>query len=307
MGEKAILLDTSRCTGCHGCQVACKTWNNLPSSIGLNENKFSGSHQNPPDINGQTRLIVTYNEQEGGSKGIKWAFGRRGCQHCTDAPCVEICPAGALSHDENGFVVTDDSKCIACQYCSSACPFDVPQYDGLQGTINKCTGCPDRVENGMAPACVTTCQPEALQFGDRDELLADAKVRLEALKERGYEDAVLYGEEEMGGLHVIEILKHGAEAHGAVVNPHKSAVTSLTEIVRPLTGIGTAAAVAGFGLMTALAAGYSRRRLTYNPETQDTIDIDTGEVVKHGDPEDEMTIKEHLQEAIDGFKGGKDE
>lgn len=157
MSEKAILFDTSRCTGCHACQIACKCWNNQPSPTGLNENVFSGSHQNPPDLNGHTRLIMTYSEQEGGSKGVMWAFGRRSCQHCTDAPCTSICPAGCLvRNEETGFVEVHAEKCVACQYCASACPFDVPRYDGVQGKVNKCTGCNDRVAQGIAPACVST-------------------------------------------------------------------------------------------------------------------------------------------------------
>ena len=59
MTEMAILYDTSLCTNCKGCQVACKVWNNLPSPIGTNENKFSGSLQNPADLNGNTRLILS--------------------------------------------------------------------------------------------------------------------------------------------------------------------------------------------------------------------------------------------------------
>lgn len=308
MNEKAILYDTSRCTGCHACQIACKCWNNLPSPTGLNENEFSGTHQNPPDLNGTTRLIMTYSESEGGSKGVRWAFGRRSCQHCTDAPCAAICPAGCLvRNEETGMVEVHREKCIGCQYCSSACPFDVPRYDGIQGAVNKCTGCPDRIEQGMAPACVATCQPGALMFGDRTEMLAQAERQLAVLKERGYDDAVIYGAEEVGGLHVISVLKYGSAAHGYVENPSVSPVSTLTGIMKPLTGVMSGAAVLGFAGMAALAAGYKRRTLAYNPETGDTLDVDTGEVVKHGDGQDEHTVGEHLREALDGFKGGHHE
>lgn len=62
MTEKAVYFDSSKCTACKGCQVACKTWNNLPSPLGTNEAKWSGTHQNPADLNGDTRLIITFNE-----------------------------------------------------------------------------------------------------------------------------------------------------------------------------------------------------------------------------------------------------
>lgn len=307
MSDKAILFDTSRCSGCHGCQIACKCWNSLPSPTGLNENVFSGSHQNPPDLNSTTRLIMTYHESEGtiANKPVQWAFGRRACQHCTDAPCASICPAGAIHVDEaTGLVTTDDSKCIGCQYCSTACPYDVPRYDGPQGKINKCTGCVDRIEQGMRPACVSTCQAEALEFGDREEMLAKAQERLAMLKERGYNDAVIYGENEMGGLHVIQVLKYGVAAHGQVENPQVNAFTTLTNIMKPVTAVATGVTVAGLAAMFALGVGYKRDKLVYNTETEDTISLNTGDVVKHGDGQDEESVMEHITENLPGKKGG---
>lgn len=196
MTEKAVYFDSSKCTACKGCQVACKTWNNLPSPLGTNEAKWSGTHQNPVDLNGDTRLTITFNELEGDSKikPVKWAFGRRACQHCTDAPCASVCPGGALvRNEETGFVEVYQDKCVGCQYCHSACPFDVPRYEsnGLldKTVIDKCTGCADRVAHGMAPACVSAFQPNALQFGDRDEMIAKGKEKVAWLHESGYPDA----------------------------------------------------------------------------------------------------------------------
>lgn len=149
MTEKAVYFDSSKCTACKGCQVACKTWNNLPSPLGTNEAKWSGTHQNPADLNGDTRLIITFNELEGDSKikPVKWAFCRRACQHCTDAPCASVCPGGALvRNEETGFVEVYQDKCVGCQYCHSACPFDAPRYEsnGLldKTVIDKCTVAP---------------------------------------------------------------------------------------------------------------------------------------------------------------------
>ena len=297
MADMAILFDTSRCSGCHACQVACKVWNGLPSSLELNGNKWSGSHQNPSDVNGTTRLIMLYNEMENpdyattgdvsaqlATKRVKWAFGRRACQHCTDAACISICPAGAVFRDEEtGFVTTDNSKCIGCQYCSAACPFDVPRYDeGVSGTIQKCSGCVDRIANGMSPACVTTCQPEALSFGERKDMIKEAYKRLNMLKERGYSDAMVYGEKEMGGLHVIQVLKYGAAAHGAVENPSVSPAVTLTNVAKPVTAVVFPLVIVAFGVMAGLAHGYKRDTLVYNSETKDTISLETGEAVKTG-------------------------
>lgn len=150
--EVAMLFDSSHCTGCKGCQVACKQWNMLPSALGLNENKFSGSYQNPPDLNGDTRLVMTFDEKESGNKyqPINFAIGRRSCFHCTDAACVAICSSGALYKNANGVVSFDTEKCNGCTYCQSACPFDVPRFRPEDGLIDKCTLCIDRLEEGGA-------------------------------------------------------------------------------------------------------------------------------------------------------------
>lgn len=322
MSDKAMLFDTSRCTGCHACQVACKCWNNLPSPLnapgsgdlpGPERAAWTGTHQNPPDLNGYTRLIMTYNEVENpgfgagdvtaplATKQVRWAFGRRSCQHCTDAPCAQTCPAGALYVDgETGMVTHDQSLCIGCQNCQAACPFDVPRYDDvgrIDPVINKCYGCVDRIAAGMAPACVTTCQPGALSFGERDAMIEQAHAQVERLHERGYEDAVVYGEEEMGGLHVIQVLKYGVEAHGQVSNPTTGLATTLHGLAKPVTGVLAGAVFVALAGMTALSAGSERHeQVAYNPETGDTLDLETGEVIKQGDGQGTKTFREYLSQ-----------
>ncbi len=308
MAEKAILFDSSLCTACKGCQVACKCWNNLPSPTGLNENRFTGTYQNPADLNENTRIIMTFNEAEGGSKGVMWAFGRRACQHCGDAPCASVCPSGAIHVDEgSGMVTLERDQCVGCQYCSIACPFDVPRYtaveDGLRTRVNKCTGCVDRIAQGLSPACVATCQPGALRFGDRDEMLDVARERVETLKGRGFDDACLYGEDEMGGLHVLQVLKYGAEAHGQVADPQLNPLVPFIRWMKPITGVVSLAALLACAAMFGLASGYRREERAYNPETGDTVSMETGEVLKHGDGFDEESVREHLAEAIGAFRG----
>ena len=151
MTEMAILFDSSRCTGCRGCQVACKCWNDLPSEPTA-ENPYDsvnwdGKFTHPADLNSCTRLIMTFEdfEDEKSQKRVGWAFGRRACQHCTNAGCVNMCPAGALYKDEEtGMVTYDQDKCIGCQNCSAACPYDVPRYeDRYQQMLGLCRSyCP---------------------------------------------------------------------------------------------------------------------------------------------------------------------
>lgn len=293
MTEYAIYFDSSKCTGCRGCQVACKTWNELPSPIYSDEVEFKGTYQNPPDINENTRRIVTFREEkrDGSRYFIDWAFGQRACQHCTDAECVKVCPSGCLQHDETGFVTFDRDKCIGCQYCRSGCPFDVPRHTGVgvQGAgikIDKCTGCIDRVRNGRKPACVTTCQPNALDFGPRSEMLEKAHARVDALKEKGFADASVYGETECGGCHTIMVLKYDRSMYTHVPeNAEPNGMTEALGFMKPLAAVGAVGIVAGLGLSFLTGVGYKRDRLYYDEKAHDEIDVDTGEVVKHIDKE----------------------
>lgn len=316
MTEMAILFDSSRCTGCRGCQVACKCWNDLPSEPTA-ENPYDsvnwdGKFTHPADLNSCTRLIMAFEdfEDEKSQKRVGWAFGRRACQHCTNAGCVNMCPAGALYKDEEtGMVTYDQDKCIGCQNCSAACPYDVPRYEDRGGktVINKCSGCVDRIAQGMMPACVTTCQPGALQFGTREEMIALANERLQLLRDRGYEDACIYGENEMEGLHVIQVLKHGTKPHGAVENPQIPPAAFLSGIMKPVTAVGAGATVLGLAAMFGLAAGYKRDTLVYNDGNGDTISLETGEVTKQGNGPDERTVMEAITENLPiGKKGGDD-
>lgn len=290
--SNAILFDSSRCSGCKGCQVACKCWNGLPSPMGKNANKFTGSYQSPADLNGDTRLIVTFDEKEGGPNGIEWAFGRKSCMHCIDPACANICPAGALYVDEaTGLVSVNEENCIGCQYCSSVCPFDVPRYHGAMTKVNKCTGCIDRVAQGRVPACVQTCPPEALKFGERDEMIAFAKERVAYLHKKGFDKAALYGVDEMNGLGVIMVMKYDRDAYGLPENPEISPMASIVDIMKPLTAVGMGALVLGLGFTFLSGMGYKRPTMKYDIENNNVIDADTGEIIKHTPSEKERATQ----------------
>lgn len=303
----AIYFDSSKCTGCKGCQVACKCWNQLPSPLGLNANEFTHSYQSPMDLNGDTRLIMAFEENDNGKKwGVNWSIGRRSCMHCIDPACVSVCPANALRVDEEtGFVSVHEENCIGCQYCSSACPFDVPRYYGDQGKINKCTACLDRIKNGKepsinggtdktqrqfdVPACVHTCPPGALEYGPRDEMLAKAHERVAFLQARefgGFPDAMVYGEKELSGTHVIMVLKFAPETYGLPADPKVSEMVGLVDIMKPLTAVAAGATIAGLGLSFLTGIGYKRHKMCYDEKNKDVIDVETGEIIKHIDDEE---------------------
>ena len=158
----------------------------------------------------------------------------------------------------------------------------------------------------MAPACVSACQLNALQFGDRDEMIAKGKEKVAWLHENGYPDACLYGEHEMGGLHVIQVLKYGIDAHDQVQDPKAPATAQLTQIMKPVTGAISGLTVVGLAAMFGLAIDYKRDKLAYNPETEDTLSVITGDLVQHGDPQDDKTVMEHITENLPiGKKGDK--
>jgi formate dehydrogenase iron-sulfur subunit len=130
--------------------------------------------------------------------------------HCADAPCVRVCPTGALFKDPLGFTAYDESKCNGCGYCTQFCPFDVPRLKEAdlwgKGKTTKCTFCQDRVRNGLIPACAKACPTGAIKFGERDELIAEGRARVETLKGRGFAEANLYGENLLGGLGMMYVL-----------------------------------------------------------------------------------------------------
>jgi formate dehydrogenase beta subunit len=255
MAENAILYDSSKCSACKGCQVQCKQWNMLPSSLSKNTNEFTGTYQSMSALNGDTRILMTFAEKAT-DKGVEWAFMRKACYHCTDPACLPVCPVGAISKLDNGTVKLDSTKCIGCKYCTAACPFEVPKYRESFGVSNKCTMCDDRVDQGRQPACVKTCPAHALFFGSRDEMLAAGRARIEVLKKEGFTKAELYGVTEMGGMHVLSVAKYGYEAHGLVRDPKIPDMVSLFGVMKPVVALGAAALAGGLVVSFLTGLGY---------------------------------------------------
>ena len=252
MAEKAILFDTTKCMACRACQVACKQWNDLSAE----NTRCEGTYENPPDLSDRTWLKINFNEAERNGN-MAWLFSRQACMHCTDAGCVTVCPPKALTHNELGMVTYNKDICTGCGYCVDACPFHVPRTNrniitGI-AKMEKCVMCTapglDRIGNGMEPACVKTCPPLALQFGDRDALVGEGRARVSSLAARGYPNAYLYGENELGGLHVLYVLDDSPELYGLPVNPKISGVTLATQgIIQPMGMVLGGLTIVGLGL-----------------------------------------------------------
>jgi formate dehydrogenase iron-sulfur subunit len=165
----------------------------------------------------------------------------------------------------DGTVMQDNTKCVGCKYCTAACPMGVPKYRESLGVANKCTLCSDRVALGRQPACVQTCPSGALAFGSRDEMVAAGKQRVQELTSEGFDKAVLYGETEMGGMHVLHVAKYGLEAHRLVKDPTQPDAVTLYEIIKPLAALGIAAVAGGLAVSFVTGIGYEKPELHTEP------------------------------------------
>ncbi len=231
--RKALLISPELCIGCRGCQTACKNWNQLPGQ----RTKNSGTYQNPPDLTQSSYNIIRYTEVPSDANPVRWLFVSRRCMHCGDAGCMKICPAsGALYRTKEGAVAFDRDKCIGCRLCAAGCPFDVPRFDG-SNKIAKCNLCPDRIAEGLPPACVKTCPTGAIKYGDW-------KVMIDSAKKAGY--SKVYGEADLTGLGTLYAFKDAPKIYGMNDNPSiPESVVFWHNVLKPLAVIGLGGAVAG--------------------------------------------------------------
>ncbi len=213
MAKMAMLNDVSKCMACRACQIACKEWNELPAETTRNW----GSYENPPHLTAHTWTRVSFRETTGSE--VEWVFMKYQCMHCTIAPCVNNCPTGAMHKVNDNFVVVNQEWCIGCRYCVMSCPFNVVQFDAERGVAAKCTFCIDRVSNGLRPACAKACPTGAIEYGERDMLLAKAQQRVAYLQSNGFPEAQVYGDTQLGGLHVIYVLTHAPEFYRPAETP----------------------------------------------------------------------------------------
>lgn len=200
--SKTFFVDLTKCTACRGCQVACKQWKKLPAE----KTENWGSHQNPKDLSGITLKVVRFNEVEVDDK-LQWLFFPEQCRHCVEPPCLDAMEVpGAIVHDEEtGAVVYTEltAKQEDKDAFRASCPYDIPRVNQETGQVVKCDMCIDRVKAGMLPACVLTCPTGAMNFGDRDEMLALAEKGLEAAQKR-FPDAELIDAEETRVVYLVQ-------------------------------------------------------------------------------------------------------
>jgi formate dehydrogenase iron-sulfur subunit len=257
--------DTTVCIGCKACQVACKQWNDLPAetaavpggtpappgriSLPLSGDSYDNT-RSLSDVNWRhVKFIERFSEDR---SEAAWLMMSDVCKHCVDAPCLDVCPTGAILRTEFDTVYINEPACNGCRDCVSACPFGVIHMSRTTGVAQKCTFCYDRLKKGLTPACAQACPTESIRFGPIKELRKKAAARVAQLHGQGRTKAHLYGADDkiLGGLNAFYLLEDTPETYGLPSNPkvpgrsvpRSSAWAILTAL---LTGLGVLFAFRG--------------------------------------------------------------
>ena len=259
---KGFFTDTTICIGCKACEVACKQWNQLPDDGFF----FSGmSYDNTMSLGSSTWRHVSFIErpvalsnQDAGA--MSWLMSSDVCKHCARAGCLENCPTGAIMRTEFDTVYVQPDICNGCGYCVVGCPFGVIDRREEDGRAWKCTLCYDRLGEEMTPACAKACPTASIQFGELDQLRADARQRVETLHAGGMSEAYLYGvdgDNQPGtdGLNAFFLLVDKPEVYNLPPDP----VAPAKKAAQSWKAMGLAALGVAAAAITAVAASRGNR------------------------------------------------
>jgi formate dehydrogenase iron-sulfur subunit len=239
--------DTTVCIGCKACQVACHQWNELPAGHGPAEDAPEGmrtrhpSFTSPPGTARVSLPLLSGNSYDntGSLSDVNWRHVKfieqfspdrtkaawlmmsDVCKHCVHAPCLEVCPTGAIVRTEFDTVYIQEPACNGCRDCISACPFGVIHVSETKHVAQKCTFCYDRLQQGRTPACAQACPTQSIRFGPLYQLKKQAQERVAQLRQLGETDAYLYGADDkiLGGLNAFYLLVDKPEVYGLPSDP----------------------------------------------------------------------------------------
>jgi carbon-monoxide dehydrogenase iron sulfur subunit len=151
--DKIIVVNIDKCLACKSCEIACAVAHSKSKEL-------QGAVAESPRP--QRMLSV----EAAGEYGVPIQ-----CRHCEAAPCIEICPTGAIRREsEESPVVVDEDLCIGCKLCMLICPFGILKIGREGRAIIKCDMCFERLQAGQEPECVAACPTKALVCISIDEL-----------------------------------------------------------------------------------------------------------------------------------------
>jgi len=157
MKQYGFYINSSVCSGCKTCQVACKDKNDLKTGV---------NWRRVYDIQGGS-----WQSEKGVFTSTPFAYNLSlSCFNCETPKCVNACPTKAIYENENGIIVIDHNLCMGCRYCEWVCPYGAPQFDPDLKMMTKCNLCEDYILKGQKPSCVDSCPMRALDFGTITEM-----------------------------------------------------------------------------------------------------------------------------------------
>ena len=156
--KKVLEVIIERCLGCHTCELECAL-------------AHSDSETFVQAVQSKERLFPRIILQVDGDKTIPIH-----CRHCTDAPCIIVCPTSAMSRiSPDDPVVLNKNSCIGCNGCVLVCPFGVIQMVPKDNYLTKCDLCVEKLREGETPACAASCPTKAILYRDMEDLNAERR------------------------------------------------------------------------------------------------------------------------------------
>ncbi|MDR7520001.1 MAG: 4Fe-4S dicluster domain-containing protein [Armatimonadota bacterium] len=248
-----ILIDVARCIGCRSCEMACKKYHGFPEEESADLGPQAWTYVRA------VRLKTAKPHLSLGDAGALQRTVKIQCRHCVEPACASACPVAALRKTPEGPVTYDPGRCLGCRYCMVACPFQVPRFEWHDRLpeIRKCNLCAERLVEGKQPVCVEACPMEALQFGPREKLLAEAARRISDDPTR-YVPAI-YGAEEVGGTSILYLSDVPFEELGFPVVVREPLPSYTWRALGKIPGV-----VIGLGATLTVLEAVIRRRLELN-------------------------------------------